>query len=78
MMCAECLKDIGGTDYFMVAVEIPYSNVFFHKECYNKLLGEVVDWDGLRVYLAENFETWYNIEEKHGKTRKNRTKTGRN
>lgn len=74
MICSKCLENIEGIEYFMVAVETPYRNVFFHKECYNELLKEVEDWEGVRLYLAENLNTWYNLEENNGKKRRNRRK----
>lgn len=43
-------------DYRMVALERPYANLFFHKECYN-ILG---NYDELIKFINENFDCIFN------------------
>lgn len=54
--------------YIMLALDNPYINLFFHKECYNKM-GDFL------LYITKNGEIDYNLiveyAKKSGKTRKN-------
>ena len=68
LVCVECQKEIDPSgNYMMLAIEVPYYNVFFHKDCYEEVLKECGGWDGLRLYLARSSETWYNRESRVGK-----------
>lgn len=69
MYCVKCNKSIIGDEYKLIAIEVPYYNVFFHVDCYNDILKEYGGWEGLSLYLANNFNTWYNKESKVGKRR---------
>jgi hypothetical protein len=40
-------------DYQLIAIEKPYVNLFFHKECLNKI-------ENIITFLTENTEIWYN------------------
>ena len=60
-VCTYCGEEINKDQkYTMLAVEHPYYNLFFHRECYKTLLFEVKTWDGLVLYLSKTFEMWYN------------------
>lgn len=61
LSCVECQKEVvPSTPYKMVALEKPYINLFFHRDCYNSVLLEIEGWENLPVYLARNLEVWYN------------------
>jgi len=56
--CLHCLitkKDIKSDLWYMVALEKPYTNLWFHRECY-KLYTE----EELKEFLVENYKIWYN------------------
>ena len=59
IICAYCKhnkKDnikITDTNYKMEALEVPYLNVFFHKECRDKI-------KDIHLFLSEYVEMWYN------------------
>jgi hypothetical protein len=59
-ICVECQLKIEDSDYQMVALEYPYTNLFFHRECFDRVLDEVGEWCGLALYLASISEKWYN------------------
>jgi hypothetical protein len=40
-------------NYYMIPIEKPYRNIFFHKECLSKI-------DNILIFLTENVEIWYN------------------
>jgi hypothetical protein len=40
-------------DYQMVAIERPYINLWFHKECYKNI-------NNILLFLQENKDLWYN------------------
>jgi len=42
-------------DKFMVALEVPYMNLFLHKDCYNKIKDILLD------FLIKNLEKYINI-----------------
>ena len=67
----EC-QEIVVEDYIQESSDRPYCNIYFHKTCYKKLMEEVIDDDGLMLYLAKNPDLWYNIREKLEKRAKNR------
>ena len=56
----DCQLEITPTDtYRMVATERPYFNVFFHKNCFEELMEEVEDENGLELYLKTNLDLWF-------------------
>lgn len=70
LICFECKCEIAtGTLKFMLPLEKPYTNLWFHRDCYNKVKGEI------EVYLAQNVERVYNYKELSEKMRKNNGKT---
>jgi len=48
----------------LVAIEQPYTNLFFHRDCYNEI-------DDIKSFVSENVEKLYNIIEKPFKKEKN-------
>lgn len=54
--CFHCLKKIIGIDYFMQALEKPYCNLFFHRDC----LKEIEKNTDLVEYLTLKSELIYN------------------
>lgn len=42
----------------MFAIDKPYINLFFHRECYNKIKGD------MEVFLTQNEQLFYNYREK--------------
>ena len=65
-ICFDCGKPITVQDYRMVGLDIPYVNLFFHRDC----LFRVGGYSGINVYLAENIVLCYNYIEKLSKNRK--------
>jgi hypothetical protein len=66
MDCFYCKKEIEEKDLkFMLAIEVPYCNLWFHRECYtvNVKPQEV-------LYLAQNSEMIYTYTYKDGKNKK--------
>jgi hypothetical protein len=64
MICPYCEKEVkvfkDGSDYRMVALDRPYVNLFFHRDCFINL-----ENDGdLFAFLTKNTEKWYNYNEK--------------
>lgn len=56
LICFKCDKKILVADSrFMVAIEKPYGNLWFHRSCYNEIK------DNLEQYLLTNIELVYNI-----------------
>ena len=56
--CLHCLatgKSISSNLWFMVAVERPYANLWFHRECYKSYTE-----DELIQFLSNNYKIWYN------------------
>ena len=51
-MCFKCFcegkKKPIGREYFMYPLERPYMNLFFHKDCYQQIKGEIL------IYLPQN------------------------
>lgn len=41
-------------EFFMIAMDRPYKNVWIHRECYKKLGKQNVD-----SFLEENVDVWY-------------------
>lgn len=79
-LCAyeKCQKIIKiGEPYQQESSDKPYHNIYFHRKCYNKLMKEVTNHEGLELYLARNPDLWYNISNKRGKTNKKRRKSRR-
>jgi hypothetical protein len=35
-ICPKCLEEVTGI-YYMLAIEVPYLNMFFHMDCYNQI-----------------------------------------
>lgn len=44
-----------GNDYFLLALEKPYMNLYCHKECYKSK-----SYDEIVQILAKNVNLWYN------------------
>ena len=61
----EILKDERRT---MIAIEVPYINLYVHKDCHDKLLD-------LSAFLTQNTEKIYNWSIESGKKGKNDRKT---
>lgn len=62
LICFDCDKEIEPEqDKFMLALEKPYTNLWFHKSCYNAIKSEII------VYLTENEKKVYNYKERIGK-----------
>jgi uncharacterized protein YmfQ (DUF2313 family) len=52
MQCSVCQKEILKEDLkFLLGIDIPYCNIWMHRSCYKRVLGE-----GLREYLTANIE----------------------
>lgn len=59
MICFECEKEINLEDKkMMLAIEVPYRNLWFHKDCYNTIKEREI------IYLTQNAEKCYNYHEK--------------
>ena len=61
-ICFHCGKlTLGGkivtgkyeTDYYMLGLDKPYINLFFHKDCFMLVLPKLL------LYLTENEKRWY-------------------
>lgn len=64
--CFHCGNDINPADYKMYALDKPYVNLFFHKECFSLVGG----YDGIEVYLTQKVEMVYNYCINSNKVRK--------
>ncbi len=59
MICFHCDKEIPTEDKkTMLALEIPYTNLWFHRDCYNTIKSQEV------IYLTQNSQKCYNYSEK--------------
>ncbi len=69
MNCPICEEEVSmAIEHFMVAIDIPYFNVFFHPACYKNNIEN----------LHKIIELWYNIHKDDKETNKNGiTYTGR-
>lgn len=64
MICFHCEKEIELVDKKrMVPIEVPYRNLWFHRDCYN-LIKEKEE-----LYLTQNAEKCYNYSEKQLKNK---------
>lgn len=52
LVCFDCKKALALDEHFMLALERPYRNLFFHKKCFKKVEAEV-GWDGLPEYITQ-------------------------
>ena len=77
MWCVNCREEVERKmgEYTMVAVDVPYINLFFHKKCLEDI--EKKYNNNLSLYLTENYEIWYNIYEEYEKANKKRRKRGK-
>jgi len=58
IVCFECEKEIEPLqEYRIVALDKPYTNLFFHRECLQKVLEEVGEWDNLVSYIPTKLKT---------------------
>lgn len=65
--CFYCDEDITTEQSkFMLGIERPYVNLWFHRACYALVRGD------LEAYLILNLKKVYNYREESGKTSKNR------
>ncbi len=56
-MCFHCNKLIEDPmDYNMIPLEIPYINLFLHKNCFKMMGG----YDNMPIFLSQNSEKIYN------------------
>jgi len=55
-LCFHCSSYITNLDYKMYALDIPYVNLFFHKDCFLKLGG----YGNIVLYVTENRKKVYN------------------
>lgn len=62
-VCPMCLDVVSIDDYYMVALEKPYLNLFFHRDCLKKV-------EDMFCFLTENVDKWYNIGENSAKSRR--------
>jgi len=55
-VCAynECKEIIDDADYVQESSDKSYQNIYFHRKCHEKLMGEVINDEGLELYLATN------------------------
>ena len=54
-LCFYCNKLIVG-EYYLLGLDIPYVNLWFHKECFKLVLPKLL------LYLTENAERCYNYK----------------
>jgi len=58
-ICPYCLEKLTKeSSYYMVSLEFPYMNLFFHIEHYSLIK------DDLFQFLTENVNNWYNTDDK--------------
>lgn len=58
-ICPYCMKKLTKESvYYMVSLEFPYMNLFFHMEHY------LLIKDSLYEFLTENINNWYNTDDK--------------
>jgi hypothetical protein len=68
-ICFHCNKKIEDPlDYNLLPLDIPYINLFFHKNCFKMMGG----YDNMRVYCTENLIKVYNELHRLNKERKNK------
>jgi uncharacterized protein YmfQ (DUF2313 family) len=62
-ICIVCKKDVLKTDdKKMIGLEIPYVNLYIHKECYNEIKDTLEEFmkENLECYLREMKKKVYN------------------
>jgi len=65
MICPKCEKEITDSEYRMVAFDVPYLNVRFHRICYMELDDpEKFIIDNLEKIMSENKEKLKKITKK--------------
>ena len=63
-ICPYCMEKLtNDSEYYMVGLETPYMNLFFHLEHY------LLIKDNLFQFLTENTNNWYNTRDKIKKGR---------
>ena len=66
LTCFACEKEILETDKKqMVGLDVPYTNLWFHKDCYLHI-------SDLNLYLPENIKKVYNWVNNENKSNKNK------
>ena len=47
-LCFKCYcegkKEMVGNEHFMYPIERPYTNLFFHRDCYNQVKGSIEEF----------------------------------
>ena len=59
-LCIKCEKKIDDADYKMIAVDVPYVNIYLHKVCYIEMGG----YDRIVADFTENTALVYNYSSK--------------
>jgi hypothetical protein len=60
-VCFECEKEINERPY-IIAIDVPYINLKFHKECFKKIRGSGNE----QKYLEDNIKKIYEYAKKYG------------
>lgn len=69
--CPYCGKPIFlADDYYMYGIDIPYRNIFFHKECFKKIQNK----EELHKILQDTTDLWYNIKDDSKRKRRKNVK----
>ncbi len=64
--CFYCNKKIGESKYFLLGLDIPYINLYFHLSCYQEI-------DDIETYLKLNAERIYRLlDDRNRETRRKR------
>ena len=63
-----------GDSYQLVALDIPYINIYFHRDCFDTLIKEVESWDNITIYLLDNLNLWFDLPEETKKTKRKKRK----
>lgn len=69
LICFKCEQEIlPNTDKFMLGIEIPYKNLWFHRACWLEIKND------FEAYLLQNVELVYNYGELSNKNSKKQGK----
>jgi len=76
-ICPVC-KDEVNDIYFMLALETPYMNLFFHKGCYSENKGDLIPIieEYLQLYTKNQQKCYNSIRNKESNRRDNAEQTG--
>lgn len=55
--CEGTQKQVG-SNYFMFALDVPYANLFFHRDCFENIKHEI------SLFITQNEKSFYNYIEK--------------